>query len=107
MKDPSHYVKPVTRQLDIDNTQAQQISFDVEGMELDSVDSFRYLGCPIVTDSSDWLAVNYNLKKARGRWSQVSCIITRQHINPKTSGFFYKAVAQAVLLYGCEAWTIS
>jgi hypothetical protein len=53
------------------------------------------------------LAVTYNLEKARGWWAQVSRALTKQHINPKASGFFYKAVVQAVLLYSCETWTVS
>jgi hypothetical protein len=79
----------------------------MEDSELEAVDSFRYLGRPIVADSTDWLAVTYNLKKARGRWAQVSRILTKQHINPRTAGFFYKAVVQAVLLYGCETWSLN
>jgi hypothetical protein len=92
---------------DITNTQSQMVSFLVGDSELETVDSFRYLGRPIVADSSDGLAVTYNLKKARGRWAQVSRILTKQHINPRAAGFFYKAVVQSVLLYGSETWTLT
>jgi hypothetical protein len=60
-----------------------------------------------VADNSDWLAVTYNLKKARCRWAQVSHILTKQHIDPRMAGFFYKAVVQSILLYGCETWSLS
>jgi Reverse transcriptase (RNA-dependent DNA polymerase) len=92
---------------DIANTQAQNTSFMVGNDELEAVDSFRYLGRPLVADSSDWLAVTYNIKKARGRWSQVSRVLSKQQINPKAAGFFYKAVVQSVLLFGCETWSLS
>jgi hypothetical protein len=92
---------------EITNIEAQNTTFSVNDSELESVDSFRYLGRPLVADSSDWLAVTYNIKKARGRWAQVSRVLTKQRTNPKTSGFFYKAVVQSVLLYGCETWSLS
>jgi hypothetical protein len=95
------------RAQDIANFQATNTSFSVNNSELEAVDSFQYLGRPIVADSSDWLAVNYNLKKARGRWAQVSRVLTKQQISPRTAGFFYKAVVQSVLLYGSETWSLS
>jgi hypothetical protein len=92
---------------DITNIQARNTAFLVGETELEAVDSFRYLGRLIVADNSDWLAVTYNLKKARSRWAQVSRVLTKQHINPRTAGYFYKAVVQSVLLYGCETWSLT
>jgi exonuclease III len=92
---------------EIANVETQNTSFVVGETELEAVDSFRYLGRPLVADSSDWLAVNYNIKRARGRWAQVSRVLTKQQITPRTAGFFYKAVVQSVLLYGCETWSLS
>jgi hypothetical protein len=92
---------------DIINIRVQNTSFTAGDTELEAVDSFRYLGKPMVADNSDSLAVSYNLKKARCRWAQVSRVLTKQHIGSKTAGFFYKAVVQSVLLYGCETWSLS
>jgi hypothetical protein len=92
---------------DIANIEAQHTSFTVGDTELEMVDSFRYLGRPIVADSSDWLAVTYNIKKACSCWAQVSRVLTKQQINPRMAGFFYKAVVQSVLLYGSETWSLS
>jgi exonuclease III len=91
---------------DIANIEAHNTSFTVGDSELEAVDSFRYLGRPLVADSSDWLAVTYNIKKARCRWAQVSRVLTKQQINPRIAGFFYKAVVQSVLLYGSETWSL-
>jgi hypothetical protein len=79
---------------DISNLVAQNTPFVVGESELEVVDSFRYLGRPLVADSSDWLAVTYNIKKACGRWAQISRVLMKQQINPRTAGFFYKAIVQ-------------
>lgn len=49
----------------------------------------------------------YNINKARGRWAQVSRVLTREGASPKVSGFFYKAIVQSVLLFGSETWVHS
>jgi hypothetical protein len=52
---------------DIANIKSQNTTFIVRDSELEAVDFFRYLGRPLVADSTDWLAVTYNIKKARSR----------------------------------------
>ena len=47
------------------------------------------------------------LSKARKRWGMVSRILRRDGLRPKAAGMFYKAVVQAVLLYGAETWAVS
>jgi hypothetical protein len=85
--------------------QSQDTSFLVDSSELDAFDSFCCLGGGAI--AADWLAVTYNLKKAQSCWAQVSRVLTKQHISAKTAGYFYKAVVQSVLLYGCETWFLS
>ena len=55
----------------------------------------------------DWLAVVGNLGKARKSWGRLSQVLGREGANPKVSGNFYKAVAQAVLLFGAETWVLT
>jgi hypothetical protein len=95
------------RLLDIVNLQGAETRFSVSDVELETVDCFRYLGRPIVADGNDWPAVVYNINRARARWTQVSRVLSRQGADPKVSGYFYKAVVQSVLLYGCETWVVS
>ena len=49
-----------------------------------------------------WLAVVDNLGKAQKSWGRLSRILSRKGADPKVSGNFYNAVAQAVLLVGVE-----
>ena len=47
-----------------------------------------------------------NLGKARKSWGRLSRILSREGADPKVSGIFYKAVTQAVLLFGAETWIL-
>ena len=43
-----------------------------------------------------------NLHNARKRWVRLLIILQREGANPRVSGMFFKAVVQAVLLFGSE-----
>jgi len=83
---------------------AQDIRFNVGGVEIEAVDSFRYLGRMLSTDDSDWEAVRHNLAKARTRWGRVANILRREGAAPKVMSRFYLAVVQSSLLYASETW---
>ena len=55
----------------------------------------------------DWPAVVVNPGKAQKSWGRLSWILSREGADPKVSGNFYKAVAQAVLLLGAETWVLT
>ena len=74
---------------------------------LDNVTAFRYLVQVLTTRGNEWLAVVVNLGKARNSWGWLSQILIREGAYPKVSGHFYKAVAQAVFLFGAEAWVLT
>ena len=48
-----------------------------------------------------------NLSRAREVWSRMSHILSREGVVPLVSGFFFKAVVQAVLLFGAETWVVT
>jgi hypothetical protein len=45
-----------------------------------------------------------NLNKARRTWRRISPILRREGADKSTSGNFYKAIIQSVLLYGSKTW---
>ena len=49
---------------------------------------------------NDWLVVVGNIGKAPKSWGRLSRILSREGADPKVLGNFYKAVAQAVFLFG-------
>ena len=71
------------------------------------VTSFRYLGRLISAAENDWPAVVNNLSRARGVWRSMTRILSREGAQPRVSGFFFKAVVQAVLLFGSDTWVVT
>ena len=65
------------------------------------------LGRPIMADDSDWMAIQSNIKKTRARFAQIEPLLMRDGATMRISAYFYKATCQAILLYGCETWTLS
>ena len=55
----------------------------------------------------DWPSAVGNLQKARNSWGQLSRILSREGEDPKVSGHFFKAVTQAVLLFGADTWILT
>ena len=55
----------------------------------------------------DWIVVVGNLGKAQKSWGRLSWIMIRGGADTKVSGNFYKAVAQAVLLFEAETWVLT
>ena len=82
-------------------------AFEAYGEPLENVTTFRYLGRVLTAGGDDWIAVVGNLGKAQKSWGRLSQILIREGADPKVSGKFYKAVAQAVLLFGAETWVLT
>ena len=74
---------------------------------LETVNYFKYLGRVLTEGVDDWLAVAGNLRKARKIWMQMVRILIREGADPKVLGLLFKAVVQAVLLFGLETWVLT
>ena len=48
-----------------------------------------------------------NLRRARGKWGQLTNILGREGADRRTLGRFYVAVVQTVLLFGSETWVLT
>lgn len=75
--------------------------------QLEFVNTFRYLGRILSDDDSDLPAVTRNIQRAKAKWAMLHRLLSREGADKRTSGFFYKAVVQAVLLYGSETWALT
>ena len=78
----------------------QQLS--VHGEALDWVEVFKYLGRLLAQDDDDIQAIRNQMRKARGTWARVGQVLRAENVPPRIAVKFYKAVVQAVLLYGSE-----
>ena len=54
----------------------------------------------------NWTAVVGNLRKARKNWERLDRIMVWEGENTRVSGKLFKAVVQAVLLFGLETWVL-
>jgi hypothetical protein len=87
--------------------EALAVRFNVNGEEIETVNTFRYLGRELTSDDSDWEAVRRNLAKARARWGRLAKILSRDGASPKVMGQIFLAVVQSVLLFGSETWVLT
>ena len=74
---------------------------------LDMVPSFKYLGRVLLAEDDDCTAVIRNLMKVRIIWRRMSRIMIRKGGRPQVPVFFFKDVAQLVLLFGAETWVVT
>ena len=65
------------------------------------------MGRVLAEDDDDWPAVCMNIRKAKKRWDQVAQILLREGAMSSTMAYFYKAIVQAVLLFGSESWVMT
>ena len=86
---------------------ATEASFSINGIPIDRVDDYLYLGRILRWNDSDDAAVDARLSKARSTWGRMSPILRADNASPKVMARFYMAVVQAILLYGSESWVIS
>ena len=81
-------------------------ALEAYGKPLEMVSTFKYLGWVMTAGYDDWPAVAGNLVKARNIWGRLSHILSREGADKRVSGNFFKAVVQAVLLFGAETWVL-
>ena len=86
---------------------ADKVKFYVNGIELERVKEFRYLGRIITDDDNDSKCIEFNLKKARQQWNCIARFLKREGASAKCMAKFYITIVQAVLLYGSDSWSIS
>ena len=75
-----------------------------EGDErVENVTTFRYLGRRLDKTDDNCTAVRRNIMRARSVWGRLGTLLRREGAEPRVSEIFYRAVVQAILLYGSEA----
>ena len=89
------------------NREADQVVFTIGDQPIQKVSTFKYLGRILSANDDDLPAVVANVRCARQRWGQVAQLLVREGASTATMSYFYKAVVQAVLLYGSATWVMS
>jgi len=86
---------------------ATEVSFTIDGDEIERVTQFRYLGRILEENDDDAHASSRQLASARTKWNRIGQMLRSEGMKPRAMGYFYKAVVQAILLYGLETWVVS
>ena len=67
------------------------------GTPLTEVSLFSYMGRMLSSSNDNWLAVEQNLRMARGKWGWLEKILGREVAYKRTVGGFYVAVVQVLI----------
>ena len=72
-----------------------------------STTTLPYVGREVTFNNSDWEALYINLRKAPWKLGMVEMVLVNRGGTTKAREMMYKAVVQAVLLYGSEIWVVT
>jgi Reverse transcriptase (RNA-dependent DNA polymerase) len=105
--------KQYALRLNAKNTQEQNATlventtFTVFGETIENVHEFKYLGRIITDTDDDKPTVTHNLNKAGKAWGQIYRLLSHEKKrNLKAVVSVYRAIIQAILLYGSETWVL-
>jgi hypothetical protein len=70
------------------------------------VEVFKYLGCLLAQEDDNIQAICAQLRKAHATWARVGQVLRNENVSPHIAATFYKAVVQAILLYGSKTWVL-
>ena len=93
--------------MDEDTEEQMYQVFSAYGTLLTEVSLFWYLGRTLSSTDEDWPTVEWNLRRAQGKWVRLTKILGREGEDKITAGRFYVAVVQAVILFGSETWVLN
>ena len=80
--------------------------FVINGLPLEIVDRFVYLGSCISSDCSVSNEIKSRIAKARTTFANLHHLWCNKKISLKLKGRVYQATVRAVLLYGSETWPL-
>jgi hypothetical protein len=86
---------------------ALQQQFSIHGDVSERAEVFKYLGRMLAQDDNDIQAIRAQLQTAQATWACVGQVLWSENASPRGMAKFYKAVVQAMLLYGSETWVLS
>ena len=81
--------------------------FEAYWKPLKTVSTFKYLVQVMTAGDDGWPEVAGNLVKAQKSWGRLGQVLIREGSDKRVSGNFFKAVVQAVLLFGAETWVLT
>ena len=82
------------------------ISMQIDGVTMETVTDFIFLGSKITADSDCSLEIKRRLLVGRKDMTNLDSILKSRDITLSTKFHLVKAMVFPVVMYGCESWTI-
>ena len=90
----------------VPNTIRPQANITTEGIQLNCVESFKYLSSTVLADGSPDSKISSRINKASQALERLKMNVLQQKgVRMSTKLKVYRAVAFSTLLFGCETWT--
>ncbi|GFN97261.1 mannosyltransferase [Plakobranchus ocellatus] len=83
------------------------INIYIKGTRLKQKDQFKYLGSLISSDGRNNSEVASRIAQAKTNFQKMKTVLTNKNISIRTRRGALECYIEPVLMYGCEAWTIS
>ena len=84
---------------------SDRLPLDIDGMEIECVESFVYLGSVVSPDSRSQADVKRRLANAARAFRDLQSVFSDRNLSVSTKRYLYTACVSSVLLYGSECWT--
>ncbi|GFO46620.1 endonuclease-reverse transcriptase [Plakobranchus ocellatus] len=79
----------------------------IKGTRLKQKDQFKYLGSLISSDGRNNSEVASRIAQAKTNFQKMKTVLTNKNISIQTRRRALECYIEPILMYGCEAWTIS
>ena len=83
------------------------INITINGIKLKQRDHFKYLGALISSDGRNNTEISARIAQAKMTFPKMKTVLTNSHISIHTRKRTLECYIEPILMYGCEAWTIS
>lgn len=89
------------------DTRARRKDLVVEGTTYKGVEKFKYLGCTVTDTNERHEEIDIRIHNALRCSAALHQILVSKLISRRTKIRIYKTVIRPILMYGCEAWTLT
>ena len=83
------------------------INITINGIKLKQRDHFKYLGALISSNGRNNTEISARIAQAKMTFQKMKTVLTNSHISIHTIKRTLECYIEPILMYGCEAWTIS
>ena len=96
-----------TKVMEIARRQEMDGNVNIDGMEIEVVEGFKYLGMKITKDGNMKAEINERIGAANRCFYSLVTLLKRRSISEKTKLRVYNTIIRPILAYGCETWSLT